>query len=140
MDTYERIALDFQETIEAITGSVDLLAEPLEQASNRIVASLLDEGKVMCCGTGASAAIGLPDLALFSVPVVPAMGTARRVSLALILLGASLWVLRPRPGAARRDRAGYPADHLASLLPRDRREFEGHGDDPGQRRGDRPLR
>lgn len=57
MDTYDRITLGFQETIEAITGSVDLLSDPLQQATERIVTALLNDGKILCCGTGANAAM-----------------------------------------------------------------------------------
>lgn len=57
VDTYERVASGFQETIEAITSSVDVLSGPLEQATQRIVSALLNDGKLMCCGTGANAAM-----------------------------------------------------------------------------------
>ncbi|MFT5481496.1 MAG: D-sedoheptulose 7-phosphate isomerase [Halieaceae bacterium] len=57
MDNYERITEGFQETIDAVTQSVDVLAQPMELATSLLVNALLNEGKVMCCGTGSNAAM-----------------------------------------------------------------------------------
>lgn len=57
MDVYHRITRGFQETIDAVTSSADILAQSMELATSRLVAALLNEGKIMCCGTGSNAAM-----------------------------------------------------------------------------------
>jgi phosphoheptose isomerase len=57
MDYYERIAGNFQKTIELIAMSVDTLAGPLEEAGQIMANTLLADGKIMVCGNGADAAM-----------------------------------------------------------------------------------
>jgi len=79
MDHYQFIAERFQNTIEAITLSVDELAEPLAEAADRMVKSLLDDRKIVCCGNGVDAALAqlftcyLLDRLHVDRPALPAM-------------------------------------------------------------------
>jgi DnaA initiator-associating protein len=57
MDYYERIAGNFQKTIELIAMSVDTLAGPLEEAGQIMANSLLADHKIMACGNGADTAM-----------------------------------------------------------------------------------
>ncbi|MFT4822354.1 MAG: phosphoheptose isomerase [Halioglobus sp.] len=52
MDQYQRIAGHFQQAIELIAMSVDVLAEPIERSSELISQALLQENKVIVCGNG----------------------------------------------------------------------------------------
>ncbi|MDP4529133.1 SIS domain-containing protein [Alkalimonas delamerensis] len=53
----DKIRQLFSETIQTMIATSEVLAEPIEQAAFRIVSSLIEGGKVMCCGDGASAAL-----------------------------------------------------------------------------------
>jgi D-sedoheptulose 7-phosphate isomerase len=57
MDQYQRIARHFQETIELVALSVDILAEPIERCSELISQALLQENKVIICGNGPDSAL-----------------------------------------------------------------------------------
>jgi phosphoheptose isomerase len=59
MDHYQIISSSFQATLEAITMSVDDLAEPLSQASELISGALLQDRKILCCGEGADATLAM---------------------------------------------------------------------------------
>ncbi len=57
MDHYQIVSSRFQATIEAITESVDLLSEPLSHAGNALTQALLEDHKIMACGSGPDAAL-----------------------------------------------------------------------------------
>lgn len=56
MNLAERIYYTFQESAQAKLSAADVLAEPIAQAAERLVARFMDEGKLLACGNGASAA------------------------------------------------------------------------------------
>ena len=53
MDYYQRIAGNFQQTIELIAMSVDALAQPIEIGSQMMTEALLQDRKILACGNGA---------------------------------------------------------------------------------------
>jgi D-sedoheptulose 7-phosphate isomerase len=57
MDFYQRIAANFQQTIELIAMSVDDLAQPIERCSQLISDTLLNDRKIIACGNGADGAV-----------------------------------------------------------------------------------
>ncbi len=57
MDQYQRIAGHFQQAIELIALSVDILAEPIERSGELISQALLQENKVIICGNGPDSAL-----------------------------------------------------------------------------------
>lgn len=57
MDQYQRIAGHFQQAIELIALSVDVLAEPIERSSELISQALQQENKVIACGNGPDSAL-----------------------------------------------------------------------------------
>jgi phosphoheptose isomerase len=57
MDYYHAISRGFQETIELIAASVDMLVDPLHRASDVCSEALLREQKILSCGNGAAAAV-----------------------------------------------------------------------------------
>jgi D-sedoheptulose 7-phosphate isomerase len=56
MDLVARIAQHFAESARVKTEAVDALAAPLTQAAERMVQCLMNEGKILACGNGGSAA------------------------------------------------------------------------------------
>lgn len=56
MNTQDLIALHFERSLIAIHASLDRMAEPLQRAAERMTQSLLNDGKILCCGNGGSAA------------------------------------------------------------------------------------
>ena len=58
MNFYQRIAENFQSTIDTIAHSVDDLAEKIELASALAGRALLDDRKIIVCGNGVDAALG----------------------------------------------------------------------------------
>ncbi|MBM3395478.1 MAG: phosphoheptose isomerase [Betaproteobacteria bacterium] len=56
MDLAKRINKHFAESAQLKLQAAKLLAEPLQAASQRIVQCLMNEGKVLACGNGGSAA------------------------------------------------------------------------------------
>jgi phosphoheptose isomerase len=57
MDYYQRIAGNFQQTIELITMSVDSLAQPIEHASQLMSDALIKDRKIFACGNGPDGAL-----------------------------------------------------------------------------------
>jgi phosphoheptose isomerase len=57
MDYYQRIAANFQQTIELISMSVDGLAQPMERSNQLINDTLLNDRKIIACGNGPDAAV-----------------------------------------------------------------------------------
>ena len=57
MDYYQRIAGNFQQTVELIAMSVDTLALPIEQGSTVMTQALLQDRTIMACGNGPDAAL-----------------------------------------------------------------------------------
>ncbi|GAB5453316.1 MAG: SIS domain-containing protein [Halioglobus sp.] len=57
MDYYDIIASKFHATLEAISLSVDNLADGIEAASRLMSDCLLQDGKIFACGNGADAAL-----------------------------------------------------------------------------------
>ncbi len=57
MDYYQRIAGNFQQTIELIAMSVDSLAQPIEHASQLMSEALLNDRKIIACGNGPDGAL-----------------------------------------------------------------------------------
>lgn len=55
MDLIARISQHFTESAHIKLQAMDLLAEPIAYAADRIVQCLLSEGKVLSCGNGGSA-------------------------------------------------------------------------------------
>ncbi|HAN69489.1 SIS domain-containing protein [Haliea sp.] len=78
-DDYGLIADTVQDTISTLAMAVDELADPIQRAAASMVATLLQEGKVMACGNGVDA--GLSQLLCSSLlaglerdrPSLPAM-------------------------------------------------------------------
>jgi D-sedoheptulose 7-phosphate isomerase len=56
MNLAERIYYTFQESAQAKLSAADILAEPIARASERLVNCFMNEGKLLACGNGASAA------------------------------------------------------------------------------------
>ena len=56
MDLVKRIGKHFAESAQVKTQSAKVLPEIIAQAAQRIVQSLMNEGKVLACGNGGSAA------------------------------------------------------------------------------------
>jgi D-sedoheptulose 7-phosphate isomerase len=56
MDLTKRIAQHFSESAELKVAAGKVLTEPLRLASERMVQCLLNEGKILACGNGGSAA------------------------------------------------------------------------------------
>ena len=56
MDLVARISQHFRDSAELKQQALDLLAEPLALAAERAVHCLMNEGKIMACGNGGSAA------------------------------------------------------------------------------------
>ena len=56
MDLIQRINQHFAESAQLKTEAVKVLAEPLERAAERMVQCLMNEGKILACGNGGSAA------------------------------------------------------------------------------------
>ncbi|NWG87202.1 MAG: phosphoheptose isomerase [Hydrogenophilaceae bacterium] len=56
MNLAERIYYTFQESAQAKLNAADILAEPIALASERLVQCFMNEGKLLACGNGASAA------------------------------------------------------------------------------------
>jgi len=57
VDHYLLISDNFQDTIETIALSVDALANPISEASQLLVDTLLRDGKIISCGNGADGAL-----------------------------------------------------------------------------------
>jgi phosphoheptose isomerase len=57
MDYYQRIAENFQQTIELVAMSVDSLALPIEQCSQLMSTALLSDHKIIACGNGPDGAL-----------------------------------------------------------------------------------
>ncbi|MBN7795365.1 D-sedoheptulose-7-phosphate isomerase [Parahaliea mediterranea] len=57
MDHYSIFAGNCQGTLESLAMAVDALAEPLSVAAGAVTNTLLQDGKIMACGTGADAAL-----------------------------------------------------------------------------------
>src|SRR6476660_7224033 len=56
MDLVQRINDHFAESAKVKLAVVSTLAEPLKQASERMVHCLMNDGKILACGNGGSAA------------------------------------------------------------------------------------
>jgi D-sedoheptulose 7-phosphate isomerase len=56
MDTLTRIQQQFADSAHLKLQAMDVLAEPINQAAERMVHCLMNEGKIMACGNGGSAA------------------------------------------------------------------------------------
>ncbi|WP_293765924.1 phosphoheptose isomerase [uncultured Aquitalea sp.] len=56
MDLIERVNGHFLESIAAKQEAMELLSPPLAAAAERMVACLMNEGKILACGNGGSAA------------------------------------------------------------------------------------
>jgi phosphoheptose isomerase len=57
MDHYDILAGNCHGTIESLAMAVDALAEPLATAAELITAALVQDGKVLACGSGPDAAL-----------------------------------------------------------------------------------
>jgi D-sedoheptulose 7-phosphate isomerase len=55
METNERILQHFNESIQTMMTSMDVLTDPITLASELIVQCLLNNNKILCCGNGGSA-------------------------------------------------------------------------------------
>lgn len=79
MDYYQRIAGNFQQTVELIAMSVDTLALPIEQGSSVMTEALLQDRTIMACGNGPDAALAqifvsnLLNRFEFDRPALPAL-------------------------------------------------------------------
>jgi D-sedoheptulose 7-phosphate isomerase len=56
MDLQTRISRHFTDSAQLKLRAVDLLSEPLARASEKMVQCLMNEGKILACGNGGSAA------------------------------------------------------------------------------------
>ena len=56
MDLQARIQRHFADSAQLKLQTAELLAEPIERAAELMVGSLLNEGKILACGNGGSAA------------------------------------------------------------------------------------
>jgi D-sedoheptulose 7-phosphate isomerase len=56
MDLIQRINQHFAESAKVKTEAVAVLAEPLSRAAERMVQCLMNDGKILACGNGGSAA------------------------------------------------------------------------------------
>lgn len=56
MDLVARISHNFTESVHLKLQALDVLAEPIAAASERMVQCLLSDGKILACGNGGSAA------------------------------------------------------------------------------------
>ena len=57
MELLSRISQHFHDSAELKLRAVDALAEPIRQAAERMVHCLMNEGKILACGNGGSAAL-----------------------------------------------------------------------------------
>jgi D-sedoheptulose 7-phosphate isomerase len=57
MDQYQLVARNFQQAMEAISLSVDILAEPVQQSAVLLSSALLSDHKLFACGNGAGAVV-----------------------------------------------------------------------------------
>ena len=57
MNYYDLIATSFQSTIESIAMSVDNLAGPIESGSELLASALLNDQKIISCGSGVDATL-----------------------------------------------------------------------------------
>lgn len=56
MDLIHRVSQQFEESIRTKTDAVEMLVAPIAGAVELLVGSLLNEGKILACGNGGSAA------------------------------------------------------------------------------------
>ena len=56
MDLISRISQHFTDSAQTKLDSIEMLAAPIAEASEAMVASLLGNGKILACGNGGSAA------------------------------------------------------------------------------------
>lgn len=56
MSLADRIQEHFQDSIATKAAALDLIAEPLALATERMVACLMNDGRILACGNGGSAA------------------------------------------------------------------------------------
>jgi D-sedoheptulose 7-phosphate isomerase len=79
MDYYQKIAGNFQQTIELVAMSVDTLALPIERSSQAMTEALLQDRTIMACGNGADGALAqifvsnLLNRFEFDRPALPAL-------------------------------------------------------------------
>ena len=57
MDFYQIIARNFQDNIETIAHSVDVLAGPIERSTHMMTTALLNDCKIIVCGNGPDGAL-----------------------------------------------------------------------------------
>lgn len=56
MDLHKRITQHFTDSAQLKLQAVDILAQPLQLAAERMVQCLMNDGKILACGNGGSAA------------------------------------------------------------------------------------
>lgn len=83
MDDYQIIAGRFQGTIENIAMSVDSLATPISRAGQLMTETLLQDGKIVCCGNGVDTA----QAQLFTTAMQFALEVERPALPAIVLGG-----------------------------------------------------
>lgn len=105
MDLTERVSRQFHDSAHATLDTLEFLAAPIAAAAEAITATLLDSGKVLVCGDGASSA----DAARFASLLVNGF-ELERPSLAALALGGEC------AGLARQVQAlGRPGDVLVAI-------------------------
>ena len=92
MDLIARISRQFQDNTRTTLEALELLAAPIAGAIETITASLLDNGKVLVCGGGASSG----DARRFAAQLVNGF-EFERPSLAAFALSADASTLAPSP-------------------------------------------
>ena len=92
MDLIARISSQFQDSTRTTLEALELLAAPIAGAIETITASLLDNGKVLVCGGGASSG----DARRFAAQLVNGF-EFERPSLAAFALSADASTLAPSP-------------------------------------------
>ncbi len=118
MNLIDRISHQFEDNMRASLEALELLAAPIAGAVELIIASLLDNGKVLVCGASGSAG----DASRFAAQLVNGF-ELERPALAAMALSADASTLAPAGAAldpkdlfARQIAAfGHPGDILVTL-------------------------
>jgi phosphoheptose isomerase len=119
MDFYEVVARHFQQTMEAISLSVDQLADPLALAARLAADALVADHKIIACGTGPGAVVAQLFTTYLAIgyrqerPALPALNLAADPAILSAASGGS-----PAGCYARQLRAvGQPGDLLLLVEP-----------------------
>ncbi len=115
MPLTQRIQNQFQASVQSLTDAAVMLTEPLSQAVELVTASLMQEGKVLICGNGASALLGRHMAGILAQNLEQA-----RPGLAALFLDPGATAFRNHAGiesslARQVEALGHPGDVLCVI-------------------------